>query len=189
MKKAFTLAELLVSMTIITVILSVVLFNYGGFNDNLAISGAVQEMAVTMRQAQTYGISVKEAGSGTSQFNYAYGIYFSSVSGSNDRYIIFVDSNNNNKYDAGADVTVETVNLRNGVIISSICDATTCPATGTSILNVTFLRPNPDARIYFANSSNAIVSGPNTTGRVRLSSPKGKISYVIIENTGQIAVQ
>lgn len=189
MNKAFSLVELLVSMALITIILSVTLFNYGGFNDNLAISGAIQEMAVTMRQAQTYGISVKESSSGTNQFNYAYGIYFNSVPGSNNTYTIFVDLNSNNKYDSGTDTTVETVNLRNGVVISSICDAINCPATGISILNVTFLRPNPDARIYFANSSNTIVSGPNTTGRVRLSSPKGKVSYVSIENTGQIMTQ
>jgi len=185
-KKAFTLIELLVSMSIITVILSGVLYNYGGFNDSLAVSSATQEMAITIRQAQAYGINVKESGVDSGQFNYAYGIYFNTQSPSS--YVVFVDSTpTNNIYDGAAEL-IETVSLRNGVTLRSICDSTTCPASAVTAMSVTFIRPNPDARIYFLNGS-TITSGPLTYGRVELNSPKNKRTYVIITNTGQILVQ
>lgn len=187
--RGFTLVELIVTSAIITIILSVVMFNYGSFNDKLALSSAVQEMAITMRQAQAYGINVKEAGVNSNQFNYAYGIYFNSNTGSNTSYLIFIDSNNNYKYDSGIDQLVETLNLRNGVKITSVCDASSCPPSGYSVLHVSFLRPNPDARIFFTNNSGTTISGQMNTGKVQLSSPKGVNSYVIIENTGQIMTQ
>jgi prepilin-type N-terminal cleavage/methylation domain-containing protein len=186
--KGFTVLELLVSVSIIGAILSVVFWNYGGFNDNLAVSGSAQEMAIAIRQAQTYGINVKETSANSNSFNSAYGIYFnSSIPGS---YRIFVDLNGNNSYDSGE--SVEQVTLRNGIIISAACDASTCPPAspaGVTGVNVTFLRPSPDARIYFTNSSGTNIAGPVNSARVRLTSPKNKILYVNIEVTGQVTIQ
>lgn len=192
-KNAFTVIELIVSMAIISFMLSVVLYNYGNFNDNLSVSAATQEMSVIVRQSQAYGINVKEGGVGTGQFNYAYGMYFSSQSPTS--YYIFVDSNSNNKYDVGSGCgsgsteCVEKIDLRNGVTISSVCDSASCPPVGVTSLHITFLRPNPDARIYLANSSNTITSGPLSVGKVKLTSTKGTAKYVIIESTGQITIQ
>lgn len=186
-KKAFSLVELIVTVSIISVILSVVLYNYGGFNDKLALSSAAQELAIGVRQAQAYGINVKESSVSSGQFNYAHGIYFNSQSPSS--YVIYVDINSNNVYDSGAGELVETVTLRNGITVNNICNSTTCPASGVARMSINFLRPNPDARIYFVNSSGVVVSGPISYGRVQLRSPKGTFSYVIIESTGQVVVQ
>ncbi len=186
-QKGFSLIELIVTVSIISVILSVVLYNYGGFNDKLSLSSATQELAIGVRQAQTYGINVKESTVSSGQFNYAHGIYLSTQTPSS--YVIYVDSNSNNVYDSGAGELVETVNLRNGITINNICNSTTCPASGVARMSINFLRPNPDGRIYFLNSSGSIVSGPISYGRVQLRSPKGTFSYVIIESTGQVVVQ
>lgn len=187
-KRAFTIVELLVSVAIITLILSVVLWNYRGFNDNLAVSSAAQEIAIAIRQAQTFGINVRESGASTNQFNYAYGIYFNrSIPNS---YRIFVDINGNNSYDIGE--SVELVTLRNNVAISNACDATNCPPSspaGINGINITFLRPSPDARIYYTNSSGANISGPVNSARIQLTSQNNKIVYVSIEVTGQITIQ
>jgi prepilin-type N-terminal cleavage/methylation domain-containing protein len=185
--KAFSLVELIVTVSIMTVILSVVLYNYGGFNDKLALSAGAQELAVSIRQAQAFGINVKESAVSSGQFNYAYGISFSNQTPGS--YYIYVDSNSNNKYDSGGGELVERVDFKNGITINNICDSTTCPASGVTTMSVRFLRPNPDARIYFLNSSGTVVSGPISYGRVQLRSPKGTFSYVIIESTGQIVVQ
>ncbi len=188
--KAFTVLELLVSVSIISVILSVVFWNYTGFNDNLAVSGAAQEMAIAIRQAQTYGINVKETAVNSGTFSSAYGIYLnSSVPNS---YRIFVDLNNNNAYDSGE--SVEQVILRNGVIISGVCDSTICPPalpvpSGATGVNITFLRPSPDARMYFTNSSGTNTYGTVNSARIQLSSPKNKSVYVNIEVTGQVTIQ
>ncbi len=184
--KAFTILELLVSVSIIGVILSVVLWNYGGFNDNLAVSGAAQEMAIAIRQAQTYGINVKESAVGSNQFNYAYGIYFNRTIPSS--YTLFVDIDADNRYDPGE--LVETVNIRDGVTVSNVCSNITagCTTVPSAVgILVLFLRPNPDARIYFTDSVGGLLSA--TTGKIQLVSKKGTNKYVIIENTGQIVVQ
>lgn len=185
--KAFSLIELIVTVSIISVILSVVLYNYGNFNDKLALSAAAQELAVSIRQAQAYGINVKESGVSSNQFNYAYGIYFSNQTPNS--YYIYVDANSNNKYDSGGSELVERVDFKNGVTVNNICDSGACPATGVTTMSAGFLRPNPDARIYFINSSGTVTSGPLSYGRIQLRSTKGTFSYVIIESTGQIVVQ
>lgn len=198
--KGFTLIELLVSISIITVIMSVVLFSYGVFNDTLVLNSAVQEISIAIRQAQIYGLSVKENVGSTcgTTFCAGYGIYFNLDDKTN--YYIFVDQNNNSKYDgdstcAAGSECIEKDTLRNGIKISGICGkaflgSMTCPVDASvKSLNVTFLRPIPDAIIRFTNVSNVIYGPVFQTGRIDLTSPKGKTASITIENTGQISVQ
>jgi prepilin-type N-terminal cleavage/methylation domain-containing protein len=192
--EGFTLIEMLVTVSIATVIMSTVFFNYATFIDRLAISSAGQEMAIAVRQAQTYGLTVKEVTVGGGQFSAAYGIYFDLSDPTN--FYLFADTNADNKYTVGSGCgsgsteCVEKFILRNNIRITGICDATTCPpVVGATRLTATFLRPTPDAVIYFANNANALVAGPSTKGKVVLTSPKGSVTNVIIDSTGQILVQ
>jgi prepilin-type N-terminal cleavage/methylation domain-containing protein len=191
-RAGFTLIELLVSIAIVTMIMSMVLYNYGTFNDNLALSGGAQEVAIAIRQAQAYGLNVAESSVGSGQFTKAYGVFFDPTD--NTHYTIFVDSNTNKKYDvgngcgSGSTECVTQFVLRNNVTISTICDSASCPPAGVQNLNITFLRPNPDADIDFGNSG-GLVGGSQQTGKVILISPKGKTLTVDVESTGQISVQ
>jgi prepilin-type N-terminal cleavage/methylation domain-containing protein len=196
-RNGFTLVEMLVSLSIVAVIMLTVLFNYSSFNDRLALSSAAQELAVSIRQAQTYGLTVREVKSNTGLFDKAYGVYFNKNDPSN--YYLFVDSllvdPANKKYDVGSgtcgSVTtecVEKLTLRNGVIISNVCNASTCSPGGSVVMNVSFTRPNPDANIIFTNNAGTTLSGPSLTGKVELTSPKGKKLTITIEGTGQILV-
>ncbi|MBI4155891.1 MAG: type II secretion system protein [Candidatus Zambryskibacteria bacterium] len=190
-KLGFTLIELMVSVSIVSLIMVTVLWNYGTFNDNLALTSAGQELAIGVRKSQTYGLSVKEVSVGSGQFDLAYGIYFSATDPTN--YYIFVDKNSNNLYDVnsgcGSSSTecVEKMTFRNGIKISQICGAS-CPIPEVSGIQVTFKRPNPDAKINFSNSSGASVGGA-LIGKVILISPKGKTETVTVQSTGQISVQ
>src|SRR3989344_223528 len=191
----FTLVELLVSVAIVVLIMSVVLFNYTGFNDNLALASGGQELAIAIRQAQTYGLTVKEVTPGGGRFDSAYGIYFD-PSSSPSAYYIFADINSNKTYDAGSGCgsgnteCVGRFDLRNGVKISGICDQNACPPeVSVKMMDITFLRPNPDACIYFTNNGGQIKVGPSLTGKVVLTSPKGKTLTVRIESMGQVLVQ
>lgn len=192
--RGFTLAEVMVSVSIVAFISAVVLFTYSTFRDNLALSAAGQEMAIAIRQAQTYGLTVKEAGVGGGNFAVPYGIYFSLDTPNN--YYIFADLNGNKKYDVGSGCgsgsteCTETFSLRDGVQIYSLCDNVLCPpVVNTRALHVTFLRPNPDASIYFTNSGGGTLQGPSVTGKVLLRSLQGKDLTVTIETTGQISLQ
>ncbi|MBA3733539.1 prepilin-type N-terminal cleavage/methylation domain-containing protein [Patescibacteria group bacterium] len=190
--KGFSLVELLVSVSIVSMIMGVVLFSYSTFNDGLALQAGGQEMAIAIRQAQTYGLTVKEVITGGGQFGYAYGIYFDTTDPQN--YYVFADGNNNKTYDVGSGCgsgsteCVEKFTLRNNVSITSVCDATSCAPSGATQMAITFLRPNPDALIYFIGAS-GIPTGPSVTGKITLTSAKGKTQLVTVESTGQVLVQ
>ena len=192
--RAFTLVELLVSLSIVGVIMTTVLYGYSSFNDNLALTSAGQEMAIAVRKTQTYGLTVKEVTPGGGQFSFAYGIYFNQGSDPNN-YYIFADINSNNKYDAGngcgsgSTECIQKFPLRNNVKISQVCNESACPPSGATTESVLFLRPNPDAGIYFTNSVGVIVAGPSVTGKVILSSAQNKTLTITIESTGQVSVQ
>jgi prepilin-type N-terminal cleavage/methylation domain-containing protein len=195
-RRAFTLIEMMVAVSIAVVIMAVIMFNYSAFNDNILLSSAGQEVAIAVRQAQTYGLSVKESGIGSGNFNYGYGIYFSVNDPTN--YYIFIDLNGNNQYDVSGvcpgGECVQKMSLPTGVKISSICGAAflgsmACP--GFQSADITFLRPglspSQNANIRFIDNTGAL-TGTYQTGRIVFISPLGKTLNVDIENTSQISV-
>src|SRR2546430_1163739 len=106
--RGFTLIELLVVSAIIVIITALFLLRQSKFDSSTVLRGLAYSMALSMRQAQVYGVSV--AGTPTAQSNcingvyagsncYAtgYGLYFSKAS--NRTYILFADLNNNGYYD------------------------------------------------------------------------------------------
>ena len=193
--RGFSLGEIMVVVAIVSIIATVVIFDYGSFNDNLALSAAGQEMALAIRQAQTNGINVKESKTPGS-FSSAYGIYFNPTTNPND-YYIFADSNSNLKYDVGngcgGAVTecVEKVTIRNNIRITGISIVgSTCPVDNSATsLAISFFRPNPDALINFVNNSGTIVCGSSGNAQVVLTSPKGKVLTIYVERTGQVLAQ
>lgn len=194
--KGFTLVELLVTLAIATMLMTVNLFSYARFNDLLALTEAGQEIALAIRQSQTFGLNVKEVTRGGGVFTSGYGVYFDL----NDltHFYFYVDSNANGVYNAGSGCgsgsteCIQMYTFKNGISISQICDGNNnCPPNpGFSVRNmsVSFLRPNPDAIINFANNGATIMAIGNT-GKIVLISPKGRTSTVTVENTGQIYVQ
>lgn len=189
-QKGFTLVEMIVSISIMSLIVTIVLFNYSSSGDNLATSSAGQEVAITIRQAQTYGLAVRPTSSGV--FLYAYGVHFNPTSNPTG-YYLFADKDDDGVYDAGTgscgSATTECVQaftFRNGITATGVCSISTCYSSGTRSINFTFLRPSPDAAIYVTGG------GLNSTpgkGSVILTSPKGKTVTITVENTGQILIQ
>jgi Tfp pilus assembly protein FimT len=193
--KGLTVIELLISVSIMTIIMTTVLFGYRSFGDNLGLTGAREEMAINIRQAQTYGLSVKEVSAGGGQFNTAYGVSFDIDNPT--YYVIFVDKDGDSKYDAGSGACgtsttecIERITFKNGVTISQFCDAVGCPPSNPSIrsLHITFVRPNPDARINFSNAGGGSTIS-SAVGKIVMSSPQGTTRSVTVESTGQISVQ
>ncbi len=185
-ENGYTLVELLVTLSIAMLLLGVISYNYGTFNDNIALSGSGQEVAIAIREAQVYGVNVREVSVGGGQFNSAYGIYVN-PSANSTNYIVFADTNKNKKYDNGEQI--ESFNLRNGVKFSALCNGVSCPLACATSLSITFLRPNPDADINFVDNNGSICSSSQSTGKFRLLSPKGKTLDISVESTGQILAQ
>jgi prepilin-type N-terminal cleavage/methylation domain-containing protein len=171
----FTLIELLVTLSVFTVVSAVTLANYPKFNNQTAITALAQQIAISIREAQVYGVSVKNSSTTASvvaQNVYpAYGIFFgtttaSTTYGSGTSYSVFFDrvtgtgpapyfKAKGDDYFTDVGELVETVRIQNGNKIVGICgvklgDTVCTPAYGA---NVVFRRPNPDAIIKIKDSS------------------------------------
>jgi prepilin-type N-terminal cleavage/methylation domain-containing protein len=193
----FTLVELIVVVGIITVISAVVFQNGNKFNDSIALQAVAQDVSLAARQAQEYGVSVKDA-TGTGSFTSGYGVAFSIA---NPTYVIvYADANANDIYDSNGDTACDGTNectdkllLRNGVVISSICGINTtnnviCSRTYQTI-QATFLRPSLNADIVITNGSGQIQPGSWQAAQIILKSPGGSTKTVLISSTGVISVQ
>jgi type II secretory pathway pseudopilin PulG len=186
---------MMIVISIVTVISTVVLFGYRQFNDRLALTSAAQEIAISIREAQSYGVSVRQSAPGFQGFDSAYGIYFSV----NDPtyYYLFADLDSDQRYDYTSVCTGECVSkneIRNGVYVSQVCGtafggSSVCPVNSSvRSLNASFIRPNPDAIIRFVNSGGVLWGGLYQAGGIVLTSPLGDTITISIENTGQVSI-
>lgn len=202
-QKGFTLTEVLVSLGIVVSILSVIVLNQSKYVDGAALGNLADEISLTISQAQSYGIAVRELTPGSSDFSASYGISASLLpgnGGSGSSYIFFADRNANLAYDGdwtcpvgGASECLQRVDMQYGNILDSICvvrtnDADQC----NSVLRVDiiFVRPDTAAVLTFYNNSGQLYSPPNLKGvRVNLKSPGNATKSVVVYLSGQISVQ
>ncbi|MFA6338439.1 MAG: type II secretion system protein [Candidatus Paceibacterota bacterium] len=213
-KSGFSLIELLVVLGIFIVLTSLTIYKYSQFNSNLTVTNLAYEIALTAREAQVYGLGVKNVNPSLSSFQIGYGVSFSKnttslVPGQASSFILFADVNKNGKYESGTDSLIDTFTLREGVVISDLCASygvapnktLKCFSDGSiDTVDTTFIRPEPSANISerlgvgSEQCPTRLVSGgnvlPNCSGTViDISSVKGKHKCIVISSTGQISVQ
>lgn len=175
-QSGFTLVELLVSVGIFTLITTAAVFNNAQFNGNVVLSNLAYEVALSVRQAQFYGITVKQ--SSTNTFDAGYGISFNVSTPTS--YLLFEDKPTPNKtYDAGE--ALETYVMRKGNFISKICLSQSGACSSYPSVDISFVRPNPEAYIRHAGSF-------YSKAEICVSSPGGNKRKVVVESTGQISV-
>ena len=192
--QGFTLIEMVTVLGIFMVLSSVVLFNYNKFTSDTILTNMAYEVALSVREAQIYGVSVRnpDGTSGTAEFSVPYGIHFPAVAGGTSSYYLFADSAAQvGIYDGGTSciagsgecVTpytmqrgIEIIQLMNKLAGQSACST---PNAGGS-MSVMFRRPNPEP--IFNNTSNVEYA------EITLESPNGSRRYVVIRNNGQIYV-
>ncbi len=209
--RGFTLIELLVVSLIIVLITGFVLFRQQGFNSATLLRSLSYGVALSVRQAQVYGVSVRESAVGSGVFAYGFGTYFGN-SGLVDssHYLLFADANGNGQYAAGEELPRFTIGNGRGTdyLIKNICAhvigggdqcsctiASQCTVTSPTITSLTifFRRPNPDA--CFSTSQNPTACATATTPAVYdyayvQIKPFNSTDYrtIKITSTGQIAV-
>ena len=198
--KGFTLVELVVSIAIMTVILTVVILNQSTYNDGIALTNLADEISLSISQAQAYGVGVKEFSTGSGEFSASYGLAFSLLaSGSNSAYIYFADRNGNSLYDGnwtcpigGASECLGKVNISRGNYISSMCIVLTSGSDLCDVgrVDISFTRPSTEANmLFFDTSGQAYNPGSIKGAKITVMSPKGLSRSIIIYLTGQISVQ
>src|SRR6185369_828665 len=103
-EQGFTLVELLISIAIFTMITSVAVFNHAEFNGSVLLTNLAYEIALSVRQAQVYGTTVKQSSDiNTVRFDSGYGVHFNTAAPTT--YTLFEDKfPPNHVYDATEDV-------------------------------------------------------------------------------------
>jgi prepilin-type N-terminal cleavage/methylation domain-containing protein len=208
--QGFSLIELLVVITIFAIITSVVLFRQSKFSSDIVVSNLAYEVALEIRQAQSYGIAVKGVTdptdpSGALLFKYAYGIHLgqgqpsdlANLKGYNPKtaFVLFADIGgsgslaNNGVYNDGENVS--TFRLPGNNTIADFCyggatSGSQCYKGGLTSLDITFIRPDPSARLHINGDASVEVVGPVT---ITVQSALGdKCEEITVESTGQISV-
>lgn len=193
--KGFTLIELLVVTAIIVAISAVVLANQNRFGGQVLLQNFVYDVALSIRQAQVYGLAVVRTGSGPDSTYSSYGAHFDISTPA--RYYIFPDINGNGLQDSGSEVDIaQVMNIKRGYVISALCIS----FQGVSDLcndkkvDIIFQRPEPDAKISWTDGNNGVHGCFNSNPQcadaatITLKSPRGDFMSVTVDSNGQIAV-
>lgn len=194
--KGFTIIELMVSIAIMVIILAVILVNYKKFDSGIVMTNLAYDVALSIRTAQTYGISTRGAKvSGATEFDRPYGINFeinpddpSSV----NKYLLFADTNLNRSYDEVDSLTATKYNIRGSYYIKDLCwlDSSTPSAVktcGMRSADITFLRPDPDALIYVSGEAQDALSALEI--HIGSTQDASAIRVITVRPTGQISVR
>ncbi|MFA6552210.1 MAG: type II secretion system protein [Candidatus Paceibacterota bacterium] len=100
----FTIVELIVSIAIFVIMTGIILVNYGQFGQKILVTNLAYDIALSIREAQVYGMSVKESDldANSPTFSSGYGINF--IGGTPTRsYVLFADKDNGGVY-GGTDI-------------------------------------------------------------------------------------
>jgi prepilin-type N-terminal cleavage/methylation domain-containing protein len=214
----FSLVELIVVIVIFTTISSMVIFRQSKFSSDILITNLAYQMALEIRQTQTYGIGVRGIDNPLliNRFKYGYGIHLGvdSLNRSlvdsppESSFILFADSYDSSNYPDGNDHVygeagvpaaddqgehLETFKVPAGNKILDFCYGSGSnlhchddSSGGPTTLDITFLRPEPNAHITIDGSPDTEYAGPVD---IILQSALGdKCKKIVILSTGQISV-
>ena len=184
--RGFSLIELLVVVAIFTLLSIVTIASNASFGERITLETLAYDVALSVRQAQVYGIAVQRFGSSGTDFDRGYGMHFDVSTGpSSATYELFADTlSGNGLYDDGELVAATT--LRGGYRIVDLCVRPNGGSENCDIseLNILFKRPEPDAYIRSEDTSPTY-----ELGRITIESPSGDRADVVVELSGQISVQ
>lgn len=192
-QRGFTLIELLVTMSIFLVIITVVVFRFVSFDSIILLKTLGYDVALSVREAQSYSISV--LGNTSGDFRAAYGVSFSP---NETQYAFFRDAGTGiPEYNAGVDDTVSLYSVGSSYTIVDVCIdvidvsfnvTTLCNDDGIGRVDISFRRPEYRALFHaegYGGSSYNI-----TQTEVKLQSTDGTYTTsVVVLLSGQIKVE
>jgi type II secretory pathway pseudopilin PulG len=204
-----TLIELVIVVGIVAVVSLMVLFNYSKFSTNISVRNLAQEVALSIRKAQSYATSVQTFPGGSTSSYPAYGIAFSLAAPSSSvttpsqkRFVLFADVDSDGTYDYTSNGTcgvpaignecVEGFGITTTDSITQLCSPAitgTCTSSAAQTMTAVFCRPSPDAAIFSNGSGVGGCANSATYTEAVVQSAKGLTQRVRLWNTGQISVQ
>ncbi len=215
--KAFTLLEMMIVVAIFAVLSALLIFNYSSFKSSISLNNLSDDIALTIRKAQVYAISVKSAEIATASGAYfpGYGIHFSTTTmpangseASEKKFVFFADILNpstpglpsNKAYDSYNGICdpnfisyqnecMDVVSITSQDKISDFClDGTCNQASNISSLDIVFMRPDSDAYFCVRSGAGANCSNPNANSTSNYSNVSIILKSIISNKTKTITV-
>ncbi|MDP3900900.1 MAG: type II secretion system protein [bacterium] len=168
-ERGFTLTELLVVIAVMALLTALTVPNLRLGGRQLALDRSAQRLAQDIGQAAELVLRAQSFDCGGTNFVSGYGVYFDTATPTS--YFIFVDCNDNQKYEAGPDQIIDTMNLESRVTISALSISPN--------LSITFVPPKPEV---WLNPGNA------TEVQITLGTPDSGTRIVKVNNRGMIDV-
>lgn len=212
--RAFTLVEMLVVLAIISIISIVVIVGQGTFDNSLTITDTAYTIALSIREAQTFGLSSRNFNGAT---NAAYGVHFDA--GAPRNYVLFADiypaapgspssycpghtaaagnpdaKPGNCVYDAGQNELIQTFTFNRGFTISNVCGhdsgnvqhcATGGAGSALTGLDLMYLRPNTDSVVVGLTGTSPLAL---TDAQITLLAPQGGTRNICVTSVGEVSV-
>ncbi|MBU3918729.1 hypothetical protein KKC63_02365, partial [Patescibacteria group bacterium] len=146
-----TLIEILITISMITILLGVAFWGYRDRGRELDLKRSALELVANLEKTREMAMSSTIIGGGTERPEGGYGIRFIKNQTS---YILFADRTDNKSYDAGAGELDSTIFLKDGVSITIVS-----PADTTDIV---FSPPSPDVYINGSDTISAEITIGNS---------------------------
>lgn len=175
-----TLPELLVTVSIMSLIGAVSLASYPKFRDRVELKKTVQEIAKVIRQSVVYGrMGVVEEKTSKAP---PYGVHFDIQSPNS--FVLFAKTDNFGAYDADNDELVENPSLPSGYFISGLQEDGANIDSG--ILDIIYEIATPVACI---NATEIPCSDGGSEASIIVSSPTGETKTLVVGAGGQTSVE
>lgn len=208
-KKAFTLVEFVVVISIFTIMTSVAMMNYNGQRTAIETSNLVEDIALTIRQAQVYGISASGYDLGGQNFNAEH--VFSNADNAgiadivndksirgvvfdikNNEIILYEDNNRDYIYRKADDRIIDKrkiLSKRVSFQSVSLCDEIRCEEIEKGVVDISFKRPYPDAIIHYRTDIDKTGGDLFSSADIVVGGAGSAFKYVHVNSIGNIAVK
>ncbi len=204
--KGFSLIEMLIVVALFTIITGAALMNHSRFGESILATNLAYDIALALREAQSYGIAVRESPLAGNGFDIGYGVHFASDA----FFVFFADRDGNKRYDGTSvdgvcivDANSECLKvykLERGNTILSFCGTMAALGGGAecrnflsgdatlSFMDLLFKRPIPDA--FVRTNLNGSSEERYRSGAVTIVSPRGREARTVeVFQTGQISIR
>jgi Tfp pilus assembly protein FimT len=187
----FTLVEFVVILAIFAIMAGVALFNFRGFESRVTLTNLAHDIALTIRQAQVFGISASESIqlSDTVFESKTRGVHFlfnEETKEFDKTFTIFVDRTppNDGLYNERTDPTVDQITINSSDRVTRIMlDNGSSEAAASDDVHISFTRPKPDATILSTGSTTSYQAAT-----IVIESLTGEEREIHIQKSGQISI-
>jgi len=213
--RGMTLIELMVVLFIFMIVTGLTIFDYGSFRTSSTMQNISDDIALSIRKAQSYAIGAYGT---ASTFTYSYGMHFSIArsgilntrSGTYKSFVLFTDITGDKKYTydgvtnpnvcGSPALTNECSELLSIVSADEISNiyingnaSTGTPIIPDSSVDIVFTRPNLNAIICYRKATSPNTCDPAPISNVSIEVSNGqsginrKYKLISVWNTGQIS--